>query len=447
VAEPGDTVADLVDLHSLSLVREGPDGPFEVLRGLDLQLAPGQRLALLGDNGSGKSSLLRYLATPGTVPGRRAGLVFQDPEEQLVAATVAEELLLGRPGLDVEAVLAGFGLAGRGDADPLLLSAGQKQRLQLAVVLAGEPDLLLLDEPTSLQDPQQAAWLRSRLQDWPGAMIWATQQASEARLCDRVLVLAAGRSLLAGPVDEVLDRPEVEALLQPRYRAAAGTGTHGRDGAPVARLAQVCCRFGDGGGLAGVDLELRGGDRVGITGPNGSGKSTLLAVLAGLRRPESGAVTLMGCDLYARGRQDLDHGQAALAPQFPEYLFCCSDVAAEVGLDPALQAVGAGALLGLLDLPAELARRHPHDLSGGQKRRLALGLALAGGRPLILLDEPTAALDAPGRAMVAQLVQQAPPQAALVIASHDTGFLAACGCRILHLGERGLAPAAGMEAS
>jgi energy-coupling factor transporter ATP-binding protein EcfA2 len=435
-------VADLIALRGLHLERDGPDGAQRVLRDLDLCLAAGERLALLGGNGSGKSSLLRYLATPGILRGVRSGLVFQDPEEQLVTATVAEELQLGRPALDVPARLGEYGLDGRGAEDPHLLSAGQKQRLQLAVVLAGEPDLLLLDEPTSLQDEAQAAWLRARLAAWPGAMIWATQRPGEAALCARTLVLDAGRTLFAGPTADVLARPQVRALLEPAYPAPqAPLPSPDRAVAVVAELAGVGCRFLDGGGFAGVELRLRAGDRLGITGPNGCGKSTLLAMLAGLRRPDTGTVSLVGRTLYSRGAQDLDHGAAALAPQFAEYLFCCGDVAAEVRLDPGLRAGDPAALLAKLNLEADLARRNPHDLSGGQKRRLALGLALYSGRPLVLLDEPTAALDAAGRALVAHLVRREWPQAALVIASHDREFLQACGCRVLQLGKRGMSEA------
>jgi energy-coupling factor transport system ATP-binding protein len=420
----------LVDLRALSLERDGPQGPRRVVDGVDLRLEAGQRLAIVGGNGSGKSSLLRHLATPGVLPDVRAGLVFQDPDEQIVARTVAEELALG--GVPVAATLARFGLAGREGDDPRLLSAGQKQRLQVATVLAGRPDLLLADEPTSLQDAAQAVWLREQLAGWDGALVWATQDPAEATLCDRVLVLDGGRPLAAGAGGEVLARPEVAALLTPRYGVPPRRDA-ARAGGPVARLRGVRCRFADGQQLAIDRWDLAPGDRLGVVGPNGCGKSTLLAILAGLRRPDAGTVELAGRPLYARGERDLDHGACALAPQLPEYLFTRADVAGEIALDPALAGADGAGVLATGGLGPELLPRHPHDLSGGQRRRLALALALASGRPLVLLDEPTAALDAAGRTLVARQVASAPAGAAIVVASHDRDFLAACGCRIIDL--------------
>ena len=88
-----------------------------------------------------------------------------------------------------------------------------------------------------------------------------------------------------------------------------------------------------------------------------------------------------------------------------------------------------------------LARSNPHDLSSGQKRRLALGLVVRSGRPLLLLDEPTAALDRAGRVGIGRLLADLPASTALVVASHDRGFLRSLGCRILVLGPEGLTPA------
>ncbi len=243
------------------------------------------------------------------------------------------------------------------------------------------------------------------------------------------MVLAEGRIEAAGTPAELLDRAEVAGLLgldaPPRPPRPA-------TGAPVLRLEGVRCRFvGPGDGCGPVDLEVRAGERVGLVGPNGCGKSTLLAVAAGLRAPDAGEVWLGDRRLDARRRPDLEHGRAMLAPQFPEYAFARPTVTAELALDPALAGVDVGAWLAALGLPPAAAAANPHDLSTGQRRRLALGLALHSGRPLLLLDEPTAALDRAGRRMVLDLLDRAGTAAGLVIASHDRTFLAAAGCRLV----------------
>ncbi|MBD3221270.1 ATP-binding cassette domain-containing protein [bacterium] len=414
----------MLELSDLTLLRDGPRGARPVIEGLHLRLGDGERLALLGGNGSGKTSLLSHLAEPGVVAGRRVGLVCQDPDEQFVASTVAGEFALGQPDRPAEPWLAEAGLADLAGVDPRLLSAGQKQRLQLVTVLSHAPDLLLLDEPTSLQDPEQARWLRRRLADWPQAMIWATQDRDDVRSCDRALVLDQGRVVASGEAGAIVDDPAAGTLWRdlpgrrPPREPAAGAGV-------AIELTGVACAF-HRGGLDGVDLRVHAGERVGLTGPNGCGKSTLLAIMAGLRPPDRGEVRIGGRRLYRRGRPDLDHGLVALAPQFPEYMMAAGTVAAEA----AIGGLDAGRVLADAGLGAELAESSPHALSGGQRRRVALALATGSGRPVILLDEPTAALDADGRDRVWRLLDRLPPTAAVVIASHDEAFLTACGCRL-----------------
>ncbi len=204
------------------------------------------------------------------------------------------------------------------------------------MVLGGRPELLLADEPSSLQDPAQAAWVRERLQRWRaetgGTLVWATQRREEVAAADRVLVLAAGRVIALGAPTDVTR--ELDALLDTGPLAPAQVARTG--GEPLAAWENVGFRFAAGGGFANVTLTLRPGDRVGITGPNGCGKSTLLAAAAGLRKPDEGVVRLGDRTLYRRGALDLDHGLAALAPQFPEYLFTQSTVAREIAVDPDL---------------------------------------------------------------------------------------------------------------
>lgn len=439
----------LLRLRGWSLARRRPDGESALLSDLDLVVHDGRWLAVLGANGSGKSSLLKYLSgedSPAPVP---VAIVFQDPDEQIIAATVERELAFGSPGLEVGPLLARYSLDGLGAMPPQLLSAGQKQRLALAVALRADPQLLLCDEPTALQDDQQSSWVLDELDRWrhqPGrGLITATCDRRELERADDLLVLKEGRVALAGPAAGLRDHPLVRELvdpLEPEPVVAAVV-----EGGPVLDLKDVACRFtGPGGGFEGVDLQVGAGERVGLVGPNGCGKSTLLAVCAGVRAPDRGQVRIGERALYRpgtgrAGTRDLDHGLALLAPQFPEYLFSRSTVADEIALDPALRPRTPAELLPVWGLEPELAGRNPHALSTGQKRRLALGLVVGGQRPLGLLDEPTAALDRGGRERALRLLAGAPPEAAWLIASHDREFLAALGCRILELTPTGLIPA------
>ncbi|MFO7654641.1 MAG: ATP-binding cassette domain-containing protein [Candidatus Krumholzibacteriia bacterium] len=447
--------APLIRLRDWSVTRRGPDGERTLLTGLDLTIHRGEWVALLGCNGSGKTSLLRYLAGGDAPVDGRVRLMAQDPDEQLVTASVRDELALcGLTGAVADARLAEAGLADLAGVDPLLLSAGQKQRLQLVTALADGPDLLLADEPTALQDPPQAAWLLERLQRWRsagGALLMACQDPRELEAADRLLLLESGRVALAGPVPDLCGHPAVRELLA-RPETAAGeaaggppTAAGGADSpsgaaAPVvAAWRDLSCAPGGRPLFAGVNLVIRAGERHGIIGPSGCGKSTLLGAAAGLHRPRRGSVTVVGRVLYAGGDTDLDHGVALLAPQFPEYVFTRRSIAAEAALDPALRATTPADLLASAGLPPGYEDRDPRDLSTGQRRRLALSLVLRSRRPLLLLDEPTAALDAAGRRQVQDLLADAVDDAtAVVIASHDEGFLRACGCRIHRLGAGGL---------
>ena len=444
----------LLKLRAWSLVRDGPAGPVTLLRDVDFELRRGEWVALLGANGSGKTSLLRWLASELSPLRERAGLVFQDPDDSLIAATTADELGLGRPGLDPGPALRQYGLEAVGGLDPRLLSAGEKQRLAFAAVEAAEPAVLLCDEPASLQDAATADWLLERVVAWRartgGAVVFATQSRREAARAERIVVLEGGRIAADGPRDALLDSPAARRLLEPRLEAGAAPiapaepaaiGGVAATGAtePIAAWREVACRFAETGrGFGGVDLELRPGDRIGLTGPSGAGKSTLLACAAGVRAPTAGRCWLQGRPLCAARVPDLDHGAALLAPQFPEYLFTRLTVADEVALDPALAGPAVEAVLAAAGLPPECAGRNPHDLSSGERRRLAVVLVALSGRPLLMFDEPAVGLDAEGRARIGALLRGLPAGAAVVIAGHDIEFLRGCGCRILALGPEGL---------
>jgi energy-coupling factor transport system ATP-binding protein len=450
------------------------------LDGLDFRLEGGQVLLVLGPSGSGKSTLARALAgivphaLPGSWAGRlavgsdevpatsaarlgqRVGLVFQDPESQLVMPCVEDEVAFGlenrgwgRPAMlrRVPEALALAGLAGFERRSSRALSGGEQQRLALAGVLAPLPSLLVFDEPTANLDPPGMHAFFARLGELAARrgqtlVVIEHRLAAALPLADRVLLLdESGRQLAYGPPETV--GPSHAADLErsggwvpaawagvgasplptpaPRPPSAAGA-------AIVARLEGATVRYGRGSeaqaALDGIDLAVRAGERVALVGPNGSGKSTLLFVLAGARRPAAGTALVRDADGALQDPRGLSPAAlpelVGLAFQDPEIGFVGRTVAQEVG---SARAAGLLERFGL----AGLGERDPYRLSQGQQRRLSLA-ALAAHRPrLLLLDEPTYGLDRSGSAQVVAFLDAGRADGqAQVLATHDPRLLPAC---------------------
>jgi energy-coupling factor transport system ATP-binding protein len=321
--------------------------------GLTFRLEPGRVLLVLGPSGSGKSTLARALAgliphvlpgtwqgsltvggldvaaTPARLLGERVGLVFQDPDSQLVMARVDDEVAFGlenrgwpRPEMAarVPEALAQVGLAGFERRTTTTLSGGEKQRLAIADVIAARPGLLVLDEPTANLDPpgmhstfEQLASL-ARRREHTIVLVEHRLEAALPLADDVLLIDDAGRQLAFAPASAV-DRRAVELLERsgawvPRaWRGAGpGNGLHlpatPSAGGPAAepgpvlveivgvRVAYPADDSGTHVALDGVTLSIRGGERVALVGPNGAGKSSLLFAVAGLLRPAAGTVAL-----------------------------------------------------------------------------------------------------------------------------------------------------------
>jgi len=404
--------------------------------GLDLVIPAGQRVLLAGASGSGKSTVLRALAGlldpedgdgEGLVPAPRRpgerGLLLQNPVHALVGATIARDAAFGpenaalpRPALHERAASALS--AARVDLDPervpLDASGGQQQRIALAGALALDPALLLLDEPTSMLDAPTAQEVRTAMLAAVGT---ATLVVAEHRIgpwlphVDRLIVLGPRARILAdGPPEEVLSsRREVlvdagvfEADAPPRPAAQTPDGTD----RTVAALRGVTVPAR--GLTAAQDLEVRAGRLTVLTGPSGAGKTTLLRVLTGSTEPGAGTAVRP------------EPTRIALVPQNPEHSFVARTVREELRASPwALDEALAEELLERAGL-AHLAGAHPHRLSGGEQRRLAIAAALAQRPALLVLDEPTVGLDARRRREVLTLLQEARDRGAAVLAaSHD----------------------------
>ena len=436
------------------------------LQGLDLRLDPGQMLLVVGPSGCGKSTFARALAgiVPHALPGastgeqmigdrdvartspgvlgQAVGLVFQDPESQLVMPHVADEVAFGLENRGwprermLAAVPAALTLVGLGGFEARLtaaLSGGEQQRLALADVLAPLPSLLVLDEPTANLDPPGTASVLHHLAELAARRdrtIVVIEHRLEALLplADRVLLLDGdGRQVAYDTPAEVADRYPAGLATGPAWPAVRPVAPGAPTVLAAAGVAVAYPAVASGGtraALQDVDLLLHAGERVALVGPNGSGKSTLLQVLAGLRRPDAGSVRLIDTDGAGEDPARLPSAalpaRLALVFQDPEVGFVARTVSDEV------RGPDAPAILERFGL-AHLAGEDPFRLSTGEQRRLSLAATVPHQPWVLLLDEPTFGLDGRGRTAVAGLLDEgrAAGQAQL-LATHDPRLLPGC---------------------
>jgi len=437
-------------------------GAQPVLDGVTLAIEPGSHVALMGRNGSGKTTLALilkglYAPTGGsvTVDGmsldgeesrfeamKRVGLVFQNPDDAIVATTVERELAFGLENLAlpqeemrrrIDDALERFDLGSHRHTNPLHLSGGEKQRLALAGVMIMEPAHLILDEPTSLLDPWSRGHILDLIHDAAQqgtTVIHITQFSEEALAADRLMVLDGGRIVGDGlPSDILADlgRPQflTEENRLSRRRAERETGDD--DTAPlepVLSLDAVSHRYQSGTpfeavALENVSLAFHRGSATAVFGPTGSGKTTLLEIAAGVTEPSAGGV--------AAGKGVV----RAMAFQFPEDQVFGDTVGEFLSFGPRNRGksekdAGSAARLALEAVglePSRCLERDPFTLSGGERRRVALAGVLAMKPDALLLDEPTAGLDCDGVGRILGILDEyVSSGGTLVFSTHDFAF-------------------------
>lgn len=456
------------------------DAPAPVLNGIDMQVQPGETVLLLGPSGCGKSTLALCLngLIPNEIPGdlsgevwvgpyrtsrtpsgplrQQVGIVFQDPETQLVMPRVDEEVAFGLENLAIPAeamrarvaeALRQVGLTEKARAWVETLSGGQKQRLALAAVLAMQPAVLILDEPTANLDPSATQVFYRTL-----AAVRRTTQATtiliEHRvdavlpLVDRIVVLGReGRVIAAGTPREIytsdgfllqregvwlpspcrlakalqslgwplrdcpLTVDEMEYAIRALHPAPlrvdipAHTAVTSDVAMPFTTDAALSVEgvhftYPDGTmALQDVHLHVPRGRFCALVGANGSGKTTLAKVLVGLLPAQHGRVTVLGQVITPRNRQQIAR-QVGYVFQNPEHQFITARVRDEIAysLDPAMDVAERNRRID--DLLERFGLRdhadfNPFALSQGQKRRLSIATMVAMGQPILILDEPT----------------------------------------------------------
>ncbi len=499
-----------------------PESERPALNNINLTVKEGEFLLVIGGSGSGKSSLARALA--GLVPdfyggkfggkvffnshdlrkmdrrnlGKEIGIVFQDPEKQLVMLSVEAEIAFGLENLGlppedmlrrVAEVMGFLNLTPVKSEFTTNLSGGQKQKLALAAILAMQPRVLILDEPTSQLDPMSAEELLNlvkRLNEEMGYTIILIEQRLERcfHLADRILVMENGRIVKEGPAEEVA-RWEVEnslpfvppvarffaSLQQPRLpltikegRQALGryfsvSGPQGGhqpsrqtlpnllrkpvkkkkvllEPEPASQLKDVWFTYPNGReALRGINLSVKKSEFVVVLGENAAGKSTLLKQMAGLLQPGRGSVVVAGKDTRKISSRELAREVGYLAQNPNNYLFC-DTVEQELlftlnnlGLSCEDRAVEI--LLERLDI-ARYRKVNPRDLSSGERQRVALAAVLVARPKILLLDEPTRGLDYRLKNELGLLLRELAQEGlSVVLVTHDVEFCAEHAARVI----------------
>ena len=457
---------------------------------VDIQIEKGRFIAILGHNGSGKSTFAKHinaLLVPGGgtmwVGGRdtkdedelwnirqSAGMVFQNPDNQIIATVVEEDVGFGPENLGVptkeiwqrvDDALEKVGMTEYRYRSPNKLSGGQKQRVAIAGVVAMRPECIVLDEPTAMLDPNGRKEVIRTVRDLQKqekvTVILITHYMEEVTDADYIYVMDKGKVVMEGKPEQIfskvdllkhyrLDVPQATAvadeLIRKGFPVSAGTLTRealcrevvslarerGRiqdplgkevyrdevksrpDGDPVLRLKNLNYIYNPGTAyekhaMKGVDLDIWQGEFIGIIGHTGSGKSTLIQHLDGLIRATGGELFFQGENIYQEGySMKTLRQQVGLVFQYPEHQLFEADVLSDVWFGPKNQGLSdeecrqrAKEALQMVGFPETLYNASPFDLSGGQKRRVAIAGVLAMRPKVLVLDEPTAGLDPKGR--------------------------------------------------
>jgi energy-coupling factor transporter ATP-binding protein EcfA2 len=442
---------------------------------IHLDIAPGDRIALVGQNGSGKTTLIKHLCgllqpTAGQVHYKNKafsgdylehsrleiGLLFQDPDDQLFGHTLLEDAAFGprqqglaQQGAEAAArqALGRVGLAEMAYKAPHNLSFGQKKRAALAGLLAMEPAVLLLDEPTANLDPRQEQVFLDLLAGFSGTLICISHDLIFLYdLCDRAVVLDQGRIEHDYTMRELVSQRQAlrEHGLDFSFRLVADIPVD----QPVSPTNEICgdtpavaaepdqpslvdlrCytyRYPDGTmALCDIDLAFEAGERMAIVGENGAGKTTLLSCLLGLRQGK-GEFFFDGRPVTRHLRKTLWRQVGMVFQDNADQLFCPSvreEIAFglhQLGYAPSEVRQRVAEALSLVHLEG-FEDRVPLHLSGGERKRLSLACVLAMQPKLLILDEPTAGLDPRGEELLLSILRQL--DVTLLLVSHDMFFV------------------------
>lgn len=487
----------------------------QAVKGVSMSIKQGQFVVVLGRNGSGKSTLARLLnglLIPGKgtviIDGidthndeliwevrRTLGLVFQNPDNQIVATTVEEDVAFGPENLGispdgirkrVDDSLKMVDMEEYSEYSPHMLSGGQKQRIAIAGILAMEPKCIVLDEATSMLDPRgrkEVMFVLKKLNREKGiTIVHITHHMEEAVEADLVMVMEDGRLVLAGTprqifenVEELrkagLDVPQITALAYDLRKSGVRmdvlplnkdemvntirrlikrknskrlisssnqTEKEYNPDSPIIKVRDLSHIYMQGSAfqqkaLNGINLTVNKGEILGIIGQTGSGKSTLVQHFNGILKATSGTVEVDGLKADGKDLKELRQ-KVGLIFQYPEHQLFEETVYKDIvfgltrlGIDAREMKKRVFHVIDLLGISPELLDKSPFELSGGQKRRVAIAGVLVMKPEVLILDEPTAGLDPQGSLEVFKILSRLNQQegTTIIIISHNMEEIAA----------------------
>ncbi|MGG0658526.1 ABC transporter ATP-binding protein [Rummeliibacillus pycnus] len=478
-----------------------------VLQQIDISIEEGEFVVLCGTSGCGKSTLLRHLKREITPHGNTSGAIYydgtllneltervaaseigfvmQNPENQIVTDKVWHELAFGLENLGYDtmtirrkvAEMANFfGIQTWFRKSTMDLSGGQKQLLNLAAIMAMQPKLLILDEPTSQLDPIAASEFITtlhKLNKELGLTIILVEHRLEEiyPIADRVVVMDEGKIICNGAPHQVAnelrhvsqDHPMLLGLptpirvhhalnsltkapltiregrqwlsenFEPGHEIHVETDLEKNTEKPILDIQDTWFRYEKNGMdiLRGLSLQVYPGELISILGGNGTGKTTSLGVMSGIYKPYRGKILIDGKSMKKFSNQDLYHECLAVLPQDPQTILVSKTVKLELEAVvetlklPKEQAINEiNSIVEALDLETLLAR-HPYDLSGGEQQKVALAKVLLLHPRILLLDEPTKGMDAASKEVLSKILENLKKQnVAIVMVTHDIEFSA-----------------------
>lgn len=492
---------------------------FRALDGININIPKGQFVVVLGHNGSGKSTFAKHLNAL-LLPSdgkliingydtkdesnlwnirQSAGMVFQNPDNQLIATIVEEDIAFGPENLGVESseiykrvdeALNSVNMQEFRNNAPHLLSGGQKQRIAIAGILAMKPDCIVLDEPTAMLDPvgrKEVIETITKLNKEENiTIILITHYMEEAVNADRVIVVEKGKIVMDDIPKKIfmqvekmkmlrLDVPQVtelafnlnkkgfkidkdilkinemtDALFKIGFKENKininNKNEENKNIEPIIEIKNLSYIYSpntayEKKALDNINLTIGKGEFIGVIGHTGSGKSTLIQHLNSLMKPTKGSIFINGEDINAdKNKLKQIRQKVGLVFQYPEHQLFEMTVLKDVAFGPNNMGLSkeevnqrVKAAIKTVGLKEEVYEKSPFELSGGQKRRVAIAGVLAMNPEVLILDEPTAGLDPKGRDEILDAIKKLHEERGItvILVSHSMEDVAKMVSRII----------------